>query len=214
MVSASTWETVADASTFSAMDTLVTDPDAQLMLRVKKGDQSAFKILVEKYQKPVTNVAYHLLLDRAAAEELAQEVFLKVFQTASRYRAAAKFSTWVYRIATNLALNELKSRKRAQTVPLDDVRQIHTQPDNMSASLPGPQEQMQQKELVALLERALQSLPVRQRTAVMLHRFEELSYREIAESMDCTVEAVEALLSRAKITLRDVLKGCGYPGTE
>jgi RNA polymerase sigma-70 factor (ECF subfamily) len=214
MVSASTSDTVADASTFSAMDTLVTDPDAQLMLRVKKGDRSAFKILVEKYQKPVTNVAYHLLLDRAAAEELAQEVFLKVFQTASRYRAAAKFSTWVYRIATNLALNELKSRKRAQTLPLDDVRQIHTQPDNMSASLPGPEEQMQQKELVALLERALQSLPVRQRTAVMLHRFEGLSYREIAESMDCTVEAVEALLSRAKITLRDVLKGCGYPGTE
>jgi len=205
------------AATFSALETvdhLIADPDAELMLRVKKGDQSAFKLLVEKYQGPVTNLAYRLLLERAVAEEVAQEVFLKVFQAAPRYKPTAKFSTWLYRIATNVALNELKSAKRAQTVALNDAGQAHTQPDHMTASLPGPEEQLQRKEMAALIECALRSLPVRQRTAVVLHRFEELSYREIAESMDCTVEAVEALLSRAKTTLRDVLKGRRDPGTE
>lgn len=202
---ASTSGAVSGAATFAAVG--VDDPDAALMLHVAQGDQAAFKMLVQKYQTGVTNLAYRLLLDRAVAEELAQDVFLRVFRAAPRYKPTAKFSTWLYRIATNVVLNEVKSARRSRTVALDDIQHAHGLADTLTTGVPGPEEQLQRKEMAALVERALQSLPARQRTAVVLHRFEELSYRDIAGAMDCTVEAVEALLGRAKSALREALKG-------
>jgi RNA polymerase sigma-70 factor (ECF subfamily) len=206
-VPVSTSGAVSGAATFATVRVADPDPDAELMLHVAQGDQSAFKMLVQKHQIGVTNLAYRLLLDRAAAEELAQEVFLRVFRAAPRYKPTAKFSTWLYRIATNLVLNEVKSAKRSRTVALDDIQYAHGLKDALTTGLPGPEEQLQRKEMAALVERALRSLPARQRTAVVLHRFEGLSYREIAGAMDCTVEAVEALLGRAKSALKDALKG-------
>ena len=204
IVSVSTSGAVSGAATFTAVS--VADPDAELLLQVAQGDESAFKILVQKHQDGVTNLAYRLILDRAAAEELAQDVFLRVFRAASRYRPTARFSTWLYRIATNVILNELKSAKRSRTVALDDPKQAHVLKEAVRAQAPGPEDQLQRKEMAASVELALESLPARQRTAVVLHQFEGLSYRDIAEAMNCTVEAVEALLGRAKRALRDALK--------
>jgi RNA polymerase sigma-70 factor (ECF subfamily) len=163
------------------------------MLQVKEGSQAAFEVLVEKYQGPLTNLIYHLVLDRAEAEELAQEVFLRAYRAASRYRAEAKFSTWLYRIAVNLCLNHLKGRRAGQRLPLED--------GFAASEAERPDLQLERRELARLVERALDALPERQRTAVVLHRFEGLSYREIAQAMDCSVEAVEALLGRAKASL-------------
>jgi len=184
------------------------DPDAQLMLLVKAGDHSAFRTLVEKYQKPITNLVWHAMLDRAEAEEVAQEVFVRIYRSAARYQPKAKFSTWLYRIAMNLALNELKRKRRRKTVCLDEALSGAAGATLRTASpVSRPDQELERTELAEALERALRALPERQRIAVVLHRFEGLPYREIAQSMGCSVEAVGALLSRAKISLREALSG-------
>ena len=195
-------------SVCTSVKKVVIDPDAQLMLQVRNGNQAAFKTLVEKYQGPITNLIYHMMLNHAEAEELAQEVFLKVYQAAARYRSDAKFSTWLYRIATNLSLNELKSRRGRKTVSLEESLLDRAASGLTAANrIPDPASQLERRELAKALERALQALPERQRVAVILQRFEGFSYREVADSMGCSVEAVEALLSRAKISLKESLAG-------
>jgi len=184
------------------------DADAALMVLVGRGDRAAFRTLVEKYQGPVTNFIHHLTSDQGQAEELAQDVFLRVYRAAPRYRPDARFTTWLYRIATNLALNALRARKRRPTVSLDNLGPDDPGRHRHSATAPRearPDQVFERDEIVQMVARAVRSLPERQRIAVVLHRFEELSYQAIAEVMSSSPDAVDALLRRAKDALRDAL---------
>ena len=183
----------------------VDDPDATLMTRVGRGDLSAFRALVDKYQGPLVHFLYHVLLDHGEAEDAAQDVFLKVYRAAERYRPDAKFATWFYRIATNTALNVLKTRTRRPTVSLDALLEQRG-PDTWPPSPQiGPDRQAERDQLIRAVGHAFRRFPDRQRMAVVLHRFEGLSYREISEVLSTSVDAVDALLRRAKADLREAL---------
>ena len=172
--------------------------DVAWMLRVKDGDRAAFRHLVERYQHPLTNFVYRTVLSRPDADDLTQEVFLRVYRAAPSYQPTAKFSTWLYRIAANTSLNHLKAAGRTSIEPCE--------PEQLTASSGAdPHRGFEHHELEAAVEQALRQLPDRQRIAVTLRRFEELSYAEIAEAMDCSVQAVDSLLRRAADMLRATL---------
>jgi RNA polymerase sigma-70 factor (ECF subfamily) len=186
------------------------DPDIRLMLRVRDDDAAAFAELVELYQHRLVTVMHHLVSNKEEAEDLAQEVFLRVYRTRKKYRPRAKFSTWLFTIANNLALNALRSRSRKPVVPLDvrDSGPLGPRPAEQlvrdKQSQPG--ERLQQQELAAVVQQALEELNERQRAAVVLNKFEDMNYAEIAEVMNLTTKAVKSLLSRARENLRGVLK--------
>lgn len=185
------------------------DPDAQLMLRVKQGDMAAFEELVGKYKQPVINLIYRTLPDATEAEDLAQHVFLQVFKSAHRYLVSAKFSTWLYTIARNLCLNEIRRRSRHPAESLDA-----THPDNEDQPLRqyedtknfSPPDLLLQDELVGKIEQALAELPESQRTAILLYREDELSYEEIATVLGCSLSATKSLIHRGRETLKKKLK--------
>jgi RNA polymerase sigma-70 factor, ECF subfamily len=184
--------------------------DADVMLRVKKGDESAFAYLVQKYRRPMVGFLYRLCHNPAAAEELAQEVFLRVYRSRSSYEASAKFSTWIYRIATNLAVNHARDtwHERPQvTVRLDEPDQeTGTTPDLADESLT-VEEQMLQRERLAAIRSKVNALPERQRIAVIMHKYQLMDYRQIAEVLKLSESATKSLLFRAYETLREQLKG-------
>jgi len=177
------------------------------MLAVAGGDVRAFVSLVEKYQKPLINLIYHFVHNRTQAEELTQEVFVRAYLAAPRYKPKAKFSTWLYRIATNLCLNELKSKKSSGHMPLDELESLGNaeQKSRDRRHETRPDVAFEYRELLDFITRALDELPANQRIAVILHRFEGLSYQEIAQALGCSVSAVESLLYRAKQRLREML---------
>jgi RNA polymerase sigma-70 factor, ECF subfamily len=185
------------------------DPDAALMLRVKRGDTAAFAQLVDKYKQPVINLAFRTLRDAAEAEDLAQNVFVQVFKSAHRYRRMAKFSTWLFTIARNLCLNEIRRRSRHPAESIDAAR--HEQEDqplhqfeDRNAFL--PQDSLLHSELEQKIGQALAELPENQRTAILLCRQEELSYEEIAEVLGCSLSATKSLIHRGRETLKQQLK--------
>ncbi len=185
------------------------DPDAALMLRVKKGDWEAFEALVEKYKQQVMNLLYRTLPDATEAEDLAQQVFLQVYKSAHRYEVAAKFSTWLYTIARNLCLNEIRRRSRHPAESLDQPAQEgDDQPARQYEDTKGfsPPEAVLHGELEEKIEECLAALPEKQRTALLLCRQEELSYEEIAEVLNCSVSATKSLIHRARETLKEQLK--------
>jgi RNA polymerase sigma-70 factor (ECF subfamily) len=185
------------------------DPDAALMLRVKRGDTRAFAELVDKYKQPVVNFICRTLRDETEAEDLAQNVFLQVYKSAHRYRVSAKFSTWLFTIARNLCLNEIRRRSRHPAESLDTP---HPEYDDLSprqfedkdASL--PPNALLQGELEQKIEQALAELPETQRTAILLCRQEDVSYEEIAEVLGCSLSATKSLIHRGRETLRHKLK--------
>jgi len=186
------------------------DPDIRLMLRVRADDREAFAELVGRYQHRLVGVMHHLVGRRDEAEDLAQEVFLRVFRTRHSYSPRAKFATWLFTIANNLGLNALRDRKRRPTVPLDtgDASasgpwQAHDRGDNRESP---PPHKVQQDELAVVVRRALDGLGERQRVAVVLNKFEDMNYAEIAEVMGLTAKAVKSLLSRARANLRESLR--------
>src|SRR5205823_4688433 len=187
------------------------DPDVRLMLRVRDHDDAAaFGELVDRYQHRLVGVMHHLTGRADEAEDLAQEVFLRVYRTRRRYHPTAKFSTWLFTIANNLALNALRSRRRKPIVPLpaQESGPLGPRPaENLvAARSPAPGQRMQQQELAAIIRTALETLNERQRMAVVLHKFEEMNYAEIADVMGLSTKAVKSLLSRARAALRDVLQ--------
>jgi RNA polymerase sigma-70 factor (ECF subfamily) len=191
------------------------DPDIRLMLRVRDDDPAAFAELVELYQQRLINVMHHLVGNAAEAEDLAQEVFLRVYRTRKKYRPRAKFSTWMFTIANNLANNALRSRRRKPVVPLNLLRDsgpLGPRPaEQLARDRSGqPGEHMQQQELAAVVQQALETLNERQRAAVVLNKFEDMNYAEIAEIMGLSVKAVKSLLSRARENLRTALEGYIY----
>jgi RNA polymerase sigma-70 factor, ECF subfamily len=180
----------------------------ELMARVAKDDEEAFETLVNRHQTLVLNLVYRFVGDRTQAKDLAQEVFLRVWQAAGSYKPEAKFTTWIYRITSNLCFNELKSSRRKkwfQFLRPDAEHETGTEEDLPDHS-PSPEDLLLAKERSLQVTEALQSLPENQRMAIILKRYEDLSYEEIARILTCSVSAVESLLVRAKRTLQEKLR--------
>jgi RNA polymerase sigma-70 factor, ECF subfamily len=190
------------------------DPDIRLMLRVRDDQPGAFEELVELYQHRLVAVMNHLVGNAEEAEDLAQEVFLRVYRARKKYLPRSKFSTWLFTIANNLALNALRARKRKPVVslPARDSGPLGPRPaERLVADRgTGPMQRMQQQELAALVRQALEGLNERQRMAVVLNKFEDMNYAEIGEVMGLTTKAVKSLLSRARMNLRAALIGYIY----
>jgi len=187
------------------------DPDIRLMLRVRDADDAAaFAQLVELYQHRLVTVLQHLVGNTEEAEDLAQEAFLRVYRGRKKYHPRAKFSTWLYTIANNLALNVLRSRQRKPVVSLNlrDSGPLGPRPAEQLVQDRGAQpfQNLQHQELAGFIHAALDTLNERQRVAVVLNKFEDMNYADIAEVMDLSTKAVKSLLSRARENLRSVLK--------
>jgi len=183
-----------------------TTSSEDLMAKVAEGNDYAFEILVQRHQTSVLNLIYRYVGDRTKARDLAQEVFMRVWQAARTYKPKAKFTTWVYRITANLCLNELKSVKGKKLIQLeseeDSPNSDYQTHSNASQS---PEDILVAKESSRQISDALQTLPENQRMALILKRYDNLSYDEIGRVMGCSVSAVESLLVRAKRNLQQKL---------
>jgi RNA polymerase sigma-70 factor (ECF subfamily) len=180
----------------------------ELMARIAEGDDSAFENLVHRHQTSILNLIYRFIGDRTQAKDLAQEVFIRVWQAAKTYKPEAKFTTWLYRITANLCLNELRSSRRKKWFSFNwsDEDGEHTIEKTLSDGAPSAEDILLEKERSRQISDALQSLPDNQRMALVLKRYDDLSYQEIAKVIGCSVPAVESLLVRAKRTLQEKLK--------
>jgi len=197
-----------DARTESALDL---DPasDAAVMLRVAAGDEAGFDYLVQKYHRAMIHFLFRMVHNEAVAEEMAQEVFLRVYRSRESYRAEAKFTTWLYRIATNLAVNharDTKHERTAQTVYLDAPDpETGTTPD-VADEGPSAEQSLLREERMAAIRTHVMALPERQRMAVLMHKYQGMDYRQIGEVLKLSESATKSLLFRAYQTLRDKLK--------
>ena len=184
--------------------------DAEIMLRVKDGDDAAFNYLIEKYRRPIISFMYRMVHNSAIAEELAQEVFLRVYRSREGYAASAKFTTWLYRIATNLAVNHARDNKheRPETkVSLDESDEETGLSIDVADTTPNVEQKMLRRERLAAIRRHVEELPERQRLAVMMHKYQNMDYRQIAGVLQLSESATKSLLFRAYETLREKLKG-------
>lgn len=183
--------------------------DADVMLRVKKGDESAFTFLVQKYRRPIIGFLYRMCHNPSTAEELAQEVFLRVYRSRETYEASAKFTTWLYRIATNLAVNYARDTRheRAEvTVRLDEPDQETGATPDLADDAISAEEQLVRRERLAAIRSKVNALPERQRMAVIMHKYQQMDYKQIAEVLKLSESATKSLLFRAYETLREQLK--------
>jgi RNA polymerase sigma-70 factor (ECF subfamily) len=180
----------------------------ELMVRVAEGDEYAFETLVRRHQTSVLNLIYRFVGDRTKAQDLAQEAFLRVWQAGKSYEPKAKFTTWIYRITVNLCLNELKSARRRKWFLFyrSDKESENTLVEALADGSPSAEDLLLAKERSRQISDALQGLPENQRMALILKRYDNLSYQEIAQVLGCSVSAVESLLVRAKRTLQEKLK--------
>ena len=184
--------------------------DETLMAHLAAGDRDAFALLLGRYQRPMITFCYSFMRDSGIAEDLAQETFLRVYRNAGRYKPIAKFSTWLYRIATNLCINELKKRRLRQTLPLDAPAGLDPDGTRIVEKLAGDAEQplsaVERREAHELARNALGYLPEEQRVTLVMVEYHGLSYREIAEILNVTVSAIKMRVKRARETLREMLK--------
>lgn len=185
------------------------EPDAELMLRVKEGDANSFSLLLQRHRNPVIHFLFRMVQNQALAEELAQEVFLRVYRARASYEPTAKFTTWLFRIATHLALNSLRDRRNERWLEsLDGGAE-----DGNGRELPDAQPSIEQELLKEArareIRRAIAMLPGKQRAAVLMHKFEEMEYSQIARVLNCSESAVKSLLFRAYETLRARLAHMG-----
>jgi RNA polymerase sigma-70 factor (ECF subfamily) len=203
---------VPDAAPPDASDrtnSAATDADVEAMLRVKTGDESAFGYLVQKYRRPMIGFMFRFCHNPAAAEELAQEVFLRVYRSRTSYEPSAKFTTWLYRIATNLAVNHARDTRHERpenTLRLDEQdEETGTTPD-LADNTPGAEARIMKRERLAAIRSRVNALPERQRVAVIMHKYQEMDYREIAGVLKLSESATKSLLFRAYETLREQLR--------
>jgi RNA polymerase sigma-70 factor (ECF subfamily) len=183
--------------------------DADVMLRVKAGDQSAFDYLVQKYRRPLVSFMYRMARNTAAAEDLAQEVFLRVYRSRATYEASAKFTTWLYRIATNLAVNHARDTRHERpeaTVSLDEPDEETGTTFELPDSGMTAEQTMIRRERMLAIRSKVEALPERQRLAVIMHKYQQMDYKQIAEVLKLSESATKSLLFRAYETLRDQLK--------
>src|ERR1700723_1061908 len=198
-----TAETHHEARGFGQMD------DAAIMLELRAGNMAGFDFLIQKYRKPIIHFMYRMVHNQAVAEELAQEVFLRVYRSRETYRAEARFSTWLYRIATNLGVNyarDNRHERNASTVYLDETdSETGTTPDVADTTPDVEAKLLRQERLNAIREHVL-ALPERQRMAVLMHKYEGMDYKQIGEVLKLSESATKSLLFRAYQTLREKLK--------
>ncbi len=183
--------------------------DAEIMLRVAAGDEAGFGVLVGKYRRQMVHYMYRMTHNQAIAEELAQEVFLRVYRARASYRAEAKFSTWIYRIATNLGVNHARDTRHergAQAVYLDQPDPETGISPDVADSTPTVEQDMLREARLAAIRKHVMALPERQRTAVLMHKYQDLDYKEIGAVLKLSESATKSLLFRAYQTLRERLK--------
>ena len=191
------------AGEFGQMD------DAAIMLELRAGNMAGFDFLIQKYRKPIVHFMYRMVHNQAIAEELAQEVFLRVYRSRETYRAEARFSTWLYRIATNLGVNharDTRHERTASTVYLDETdSETGTTPDVADAT-PSAESNLLRRERLNAIRQHVLALPERQRMAVLMHKYEGLDYKQIGDVLKLSESATKSLLFRAYQTLREKLK--------
>lgn len=199
--------TMANFGSSSSPGEAVSDVD--VMLRVKTGDESAFAYLVQKYRRPMVGFMYRLCHNPSTAEELAQEVFLRVYRSRTSYEPSAKFTTWLYRIATNLAVNNARDTRHERpekTVRLDEPDQETGMTPDLADDSINAEEQILKRERLGAIRNVVNALPERQRVAVIMHKYQQMDYREIAGALKLSESATKSLLFRAYETLREQLK--------
>ena len=174
------------------------DDDAALMLAFQRGDEAAFRLLYERHARAMVGYCHRYVKDAARAEELAQDVFVKLYRAAHRYAPSARFKTFLYRVASNLCLNELRRPERAAR-PAPAPEDAPPALDQLASPGPDPEDVARGRALERAVERMLAGLPEKQRAALVLCRFEGLSYEEIAQVLDATVPAVKSLIHRATV---------------
>ena len=181
---------------------LALDYDAELMLRVKDGDGASFGLLLDKHRASVSHFLYRMVQDQGVSEELAQEVFLRVYRSRETYEATAKFTTWLFRIATHLALNWLRDEKNERVQERLDQGTEDAPTREVPDRAPTVEQEMVHAVKVEEVRRAVAALPGKQRAAVLMHKYEEMEYSQIAKVLSCSESAVKSLLFRAYETLR------------
>ena len=180
--------------------------DAQLMLRVREGDETSFALLLNQHRRPVVHFLFRMVQNQAVSEELAQEVFLRVYRSRASYEPTAKFTTWLYRIATHVALNSIRDRKheRGQESLEEEVM------DGVSRQIadrrPTVEHQMVSDARLEEVRKAIDELPEKQRAAVLMHKYQELGYDQISKALGISESALKSVLFRAYETLRETLK--------
>jgi RNA polymerase sigma-70 factor (ECF subfamily) len=183
--------------------------DAEIMLRVREGDDAGFDFLIAKYRRAIVHYMFRMVHNQAVAEELAQEVFLRVYRSRATYRAEARFSTWLYRIATNLGVNharDTKHERAASNIYLDQPdAETGTTPD-VADSTPLVEMTMLRDERMQAIRDQVMALPERQRNAVLMHKYQDMDYKQIGEVLKLSESATKSLLFRAYQTLRERLK--------
>jgi len=186
----------------------MTRSDVQLMLDVKAGDQQSFELLLQRYRTPLVNFLYRMVRSREQAEDLAQEVFLRVYRAREDYEPSAKFTTWLFRIATNLALNSLRDhRYQKLEISMDapivaDAEDGDERPMEVADEHPDIEQHLVEEARKKMIRHAIEKLPEKQRAAVLLHKYQELDYSEISKILRCSESALKSLLFRAYETLR------------
>jgi RNA polymerase sigma-70 factor (ECF subfamily) len=184
--------------------------DAEVMIELRSGNMAAFDVLLAKYRKPMVHFMFRMVHNQAVAEELAQEVFLRIYRSRETYRAEAKFSTWLYRIATNLGVNharDTKHERTASTVYLDEPDAETGSTPDVADAAPSAEAGLLRRERMKAIRQCVLELPERQKMAVLMHKYEEMDYRQIGEVLKLSESATKSLLFRAYQTLREKLKG-------
>jgi RNA polymerase sigma-70 factor (ECF subfamily) len=184
------------------------DRDLELMLRVRAGDAESFDQLLNRHRGPLVGFLFRMVHDQALAEDLAQDVFLRVYQSRERYQPEAKFTTWLYRIATNLALNAIRDRKESSrsAMPEGEPADAASMAERLPDGRPSAEQALIESDRERLIRGAVDSLPQNQRAAVILHKYQEVDYRQIAEVLGVSESAVKSILFRAYENLRGRLE--------
>jgi RNA polymerase sigma-70 factor (ECF subfamily) len=176
--------------------------DAELMLRVRGGDAQSFALLLAKHRGPVIHFLYRMIQNQAVAEELAQEVFLRVYRSRASYEPTAKFTTWLFRIASHVALNHIRDGKYERNQESLDQETDEGMGRQVASSAPNVEQRMLREARLAEVRRTIELLPAKQRAAVLMHKYQEMEYAQIAVALECSESAVKSLLFRAYETLR------------
>ena len=176
--------------------------DAELMLRVRDGDQASFGVLLQRHRGPVIHFVFRMVQNQAVAEELAQEVFLRVYRSRGTYQPTARFTTWLFRIATHLALNWIRDGKNEKLHDSLDEDTGDGAPRQVAARGRTVEDELVYQARLGEVRQAIETLPAKQRAAVLMHKYEEMEYSQIADALDCSDSAVKSLLFRAYETLR------------
>jgi RNA polymerase sigma-70 factor (ECF subfamily) len=176
--------------------------DAQLMLRVRQGDSTSFALLLEKHRAAVVHFLYRMVQNQAVAEELAQEVFLRVYRSRQSYEPTAKFTTWLFRIANHLGLNWIRDAKHERAQASLDQQLSEGVARQVPDRRPTSEQDLLHEARLAEVRQAIELLPDKQRSAVLMHKYQEMEYSRIAEVLDCSESAVKSLLFRAYESLR------------